>query len=254
MLKGRSVWFTCTHRSGENGGMSTAWFLLILAVFPLICAFPASAVECLPGAEPSRSATISLDALRTDPGKQEELTRYAKGIFLARLGFGTGAAAPPWTAGIQRACFVTFFFGKRVIACSGGFVPRTSDLGREIEANVRQALHLDPRALRIDRKTALAARVLITFPGEPRPVASYHDVDPAREGLFVENDRFGVAIVPGEAKTASWAFREALRRLGEKDPSQVRLFAFDAWGVRTGDGKRGEIAGAPPVDTHNYRK
>jgi hypothetical protein len=98
---------------------------------------------------------------------------------------------------------------------------------------VRQALHLDPRALRIDRKTAVAARVLITFPGEPRPVASYHAVDPAREGLFVENDRFGVAIVPGEAKTASWAFREALRRLGEKDPAQVRLFAFDAWGIQS---------------------
>jgi hypothetical protein len=208
--------------------MGTARVLLIIAAFSIIRAFPAAA------AEPSRSATLSPDALRSDPGKQEELTRYAKGVFLARLGFGAGVAPPPWTAGIQRACFVTFFSGKRVIACSGGFLPRTPDLGREIEANVRQALHLDPRALRIDRKTAVAARVLITFPGEPRPVASYHAVDPAREGLFVENDRFGVAIVPGEAKTASWAFREALRRLGEKDAESVRLFAFDAWGVKSG--------------------
>ena len=214
--------------------MVAARFLLIVAAFSLIRAFPAVAAERLPAAAPSRPGTLSLDALLSDPGRQEELTRYAKGVFLARLGFGAGAAPPPWTADIQRACFVTFFSGKRVIACSGGFLPRTPDLGREIEANVRQALHLDPRALRIDRKTAVAARILITFPGEPRPVASYHAVDPAREGLFVENDRFGVAIVPGEAKTASWAFREALRRLGEKDAEAVSIFAFDSWGVTAG--------------------
>lgn len=215
--------------------MVAARVLLILAAFSLVRAFPVAAAAGLPVVEPSRSGTLSLDTLRSDPGKQEELTRYAKGVFLARLGFGEGAAAPPsWTAALQCACFVTFFSGKRVIACSGGFLPRTPDLGREIEANVRQALHLDPRALRIDRKTAREARVLITFPAEPRPVASYHAVDPAREGLFVENDRFGVAIVPGEAKTASWAFREALRRLGEKDAESVRIFAFDAWGVKSG--------------------
>ena len=116
-----------------------------------------------------------------------------------------------------------------MIACSGGFRPRTADLGREVEANVRQALQMDPRAGRIDRATAMEAHVLITFPGEPRPVASPEMIDPAREGLFVENDRSGVAIVPGEAKTASWAYREALRRLGENDPAKVRLYVFDSW-------------------------
>jgi hypothetical protein len=64
-------------------------------------------------------------------------------------------------------------------------------------------------------------------------VDSYEEIDPLREGLFAENDRFGVAIVPGEAKTASWAFREALRRLGEKDPAAVRLFRFAAWAVKS---------------------
>jgi hypothetical protein len=209
------------------------FIFLILGWFLIVRVDAVAAVEDAPVPTSSRAESVSLAELRSDAARQEELTRYAKGVFLARLGFGAGAAPPPWTAGIQHACFVTFFSGKRVVACSGGFLPRTPDLGREIEANVRQALHLDPRALRIDRKTAVAARVLITFPGEPRPVASYHAVDPAREGLFVENDRFGVAIVPGEAKTASWAFREALRRLGEKDPAQVRLFAFDAWGIQS---------------------
>jgi AMMECR1 len=175
------------------------------------------------------NSEISLETLRTTRDKQQDLARYAKGVFLFRLSLGPAVTPPSWAAGIQRACFVTFFSRKKVIACSGGFRPRTSDLGREIEANVRQALQMDPRAGRIDRVTAMEARVLITFPDEPRPVASPEMIDPVREGLFVENDRSGVAIVPGEAKTASWAYREALRRLGEDDPARVRLFVFDSW-------------------------
>jgi hypothetical protein len=186
------------------------------------------------GAGESRASGMSsLHVYLSDPGKRDELTGFAKGVFLARLGLGPEVAPPPWVTETQHACFVTFFSGKRVIACAGGFHPRTRNLGTEIEANVRQALRIDPRARDINRRTALAARVLITFPDEPCPVDSYEEIDPLREGLFVENDRFGVAIVPGEAKTASWAFREALRRLGEKDPAAVRLFRFAAWGVKS---------------------
>jgi len=200
----------------------------IILMFISLC-IAGTASDC--GASPALSSPLA--ELRADPLKREELARYAKGAFLAGLSLGPEVAPPPWAAQIRHACFVTFFSGKRVIACAGGFVPRTPDLAREIGANVRQALLMDPRAGRIDRRTALAARVLITFPGEPRPVASPDAVDPAREGLFVENDRFGVAIVPGEAKTSSWAFREALRRLGENNPAAVRLFAFEAWGIQS---------------------
>lgn len=175
------------------------------------------------------ASALSLETLHSSRDKQQALARYAKGIFLHRLGFGPVVSAPSWTTGIQSACFVTFFVRKKVIACSGGFRPRTADLGKEVAANVRQALHLDPRAGKIDRAAAEAARVLITFPGEPRPVASPALIDPLREGLFVESDCGGVAIVPGEAKTSAWAYREALRRLGETDSTRVRLYAFDSW-------------------------
>jgi len=198
----------------------------------IICfAFQGSA-GALAGTVPA-TGDRSLRSLLADPARRDELTGYAKGVFLARLGLGREPAPPPWTGEVQAACFVTFFSGKRVVACSGGFHPRTRDLGREVAANVGQALRIDPRARGMDRRTALAARVLITFPSEPRPVASYAEIDPTRQGLFVENDRFGVAIVPGEAKTASWAYREAVRRLGEKDPAAVRLSAFEAWGVKS---------------------
>ena len=217
---------------GERRGPAfrTIRVMLLLSVF--LC-MPGMRIDTMGAGTASMTLSSSLADLRSDALKREELARFAKGAFLAGLSLGPEVAPPPWAAQIRHACFVTFFSGKRVIACAGGFVPRTPDLAREIGANVRQALLMDPRAGRIDRRTALAARVLITFPGEPRPVASPDAVDPAREGLFVENDRFGVAIVPGEAKTSSWAFREALRRLGENNPAAVRLFAFEAWGIQS---------------------
>ena len=43
----------------------------------------------------------------------------------------------------------------------------------------------------------------------------------------------GVAFVPGKARTASWAFREALRRLGESDPAAVAVYRFKAEAVST---------------------
>lgn len=231
-------------RSGTPPFHATWTFSYYVSIIAAACALfctmaaPCPAQPALPchagtGIRPPAAAKPSLSLLKADRRRQEDLLLFARAEFLARLGLGPEAVPPPWAAELQQACFVTFFSGNRVIACAGGFHPRTPDLGREIGANVRQALHLDARARRIDRRTALAARVLITFPGEPRPVAAHDAVNPNRQGLFVENDRTGVAIVPGEAKTASWAFREAMRRLGEKNAGNVRMFAFDAWGFTT---------------------
>lgn len=206
--------------------MKCRWLFLLLCFLAVAGIFRVAAGNASAAGDVS---ALSLETLHSSREMQQSLARYAKGIFLYRLGFGPAVSPPSWTAGIQSACFVTFFARKKVIACSGGFRLRTADLAKEVEANVRQALHLDPRAGYIDRAAAAKARVLITFPGELRPVSSPKVIDPLREGLFVENDRGGVAIVPGEAKTSAWAYREALRRLGEKDPSQVRLYAFDSW-------------------------
>lgn len=169
--------------------------------------------------------------LLAEPKRRDELLAYAKAVFLHRLGFAGPAVRPVFLERLQRACFVTFFSGKKVIACFGGFYPREGSIAREIEENVSMALRLDPRARSIGRKTAMAADVQITFPEGPEAVRSYRQVNPLHEGLLVENDRSGVAIVPGEAKTASWAFREAMVRLGEKDPARVRLSRFRAFEV-----------------------
>lgn len=167
--------------------------------------------------------------------EKQALLEYARGCLSARL---TGAPAPPppeCATRQQRACFVTFFSGRRVFACFGGFTPRRATLAEEIEDNIRLALKNDARSSTANRETAARAGVQITFPlGQPERVASYQSINPAREGMFVEGANGGVAFVPGEARTANWAFREALRRLGERDPAAVAVYRFQAEALSTG--------------------
>lgn len=153
---------------------------------------------------------------------------------------GTASPPPPECATQQqRACFVTFFSGKRVFACFGGFSPRRATLAEEISDNIRLALKNDGRSRSATVETATKAGIQLTFPlGPPERVESYRNIDPAREGMFVEGANGGVAFVPGEARTASWAFREALRRLGEHDPATVVVSRFAAEAISTRDMQR----------------
>lgn len=168
-----------------------------------------------------------------DKRREEELLGYAKGLLLERLGLGGAVTPPSSVTDVQRACFVTFYSGNRVMACFGGFHPRTASILREIEENVAGALAHDTRAQRITPQLARKLDVQITFPGEPHAITDYRQVDPRREGLFVENDSQGIAIVPGEAKTAAWALREAMRRLGTKTIDGLRLYKFRAEFITT---------------------
>lgn len=166
--------------------------------------------------------------------EKQELLEYARGCLIAQIS-GRAAPQPPGSATQQqRACFVTFFTGKRVFACFGGFSPRRATLAEEIAENVRLALKNDQRARFLTVETAAKAGIQITFPsGQLQRVESYRSIDPLREGLFVEGAGGGVAFVPGEARTASWAFREALRRLGESDPTAVAVYRFKAEALST---------------------
>ncbi len=162
------------------------------------------------------------------------LLEYAHACLLARID-GTKRPAPPkFATQIQRPCFVTFFNGKRVFACFGGFTPRKGTLAEEIDENIRLALKNDGRSRRINRNNVLNAGLQLTFPtGQPERVNSYSEIDPLSEGMFIEENGNGVAFVPGEAKTAAWAFREGLRRLGAQNPQNSAVYRFRATAIST---------------------
>lgn len=157
------------------------------------------------------------------------LISYAKQCLASSINNSKPPLAPEFAQRLQRPCFVTFFIGKRVFACFGGFTPRKANLAQEIAANVAMALKNDRRSRGIRGDQIAKAGVQITFPvGQPQKVSNYSVIDPQREGIFVEGQNGGVAFVPGEAKTASWAFRQALLRLGEQDASRVTVYRFRA--------------------------
>lgn len=166
--------------------------------------------------------------------EQQALVAYARDCLAARLANSPAPPPPLCATRQQHACFVTFFSGRRVFACFGGFSPRRATLAEEVDENIRLALKNDGRSRSATRETALRAGVQITFPhGQPERVTDYRAIDPARDGMFVEGARGGVAFVPGEARTAAWAFREALRRLGERDPAAVAVYRFKAVAIST---------------------
>lgn len=162
------------------------------------------------------------------------LLEYARACLLARLDGLPQPEPPGFALKRQHACFVTFFQAKRVFACFGGFTPRRANLAGEIAENVRLALSNDARSRAVNRETAVSAGVQITIPlGQPERVEDYRSIDPLREGMFVESGDSGVAFVPGEARTAHWAFREALRRLGVNNPASARVYRFRAVAIST---------------------
>lgn len=177
---------------------------------------------------PASGATISQP-------DQAALLQYTRQVMVSRLEKGSPPSAPANTlASRQRACFVTFFVKRQVVACFGSFTPRHATLHEEISDNIRLALKNDPRAIRLTPELVQAAAIQITFPGQPRPINDWRLVDPLREGLLVEGpDGRGVAIVPGEARTARYAWRSALQRLGLNERSSgVRLYRFKAEWIR----------------------
>lgn len=167
---------------------------------------------------------------------QEAILQYTRQVMLSNLERGAGPSVPAIAAITrQRACFVTFFVKRQVMACFGSFTPRHATLHEELNDNIRLALKNDPRSARLTLNLARSADIQITFPQSPQPINNWRQVDPQREGLLVEGpDGRGVAIVPGEARTANYAWRSALQRLDLNEQSSgLRLYRFKAECIRS---------------------
>jgi AMMECR1 domain-containing protein len=169
------------------------------------------------------------------PDQRQTLLEYTRSCLISRL---EGTTPQPTTAPFlqrQRPCFVTFFKNRTVMACFGSFTPRRTTLAEEIAENIRLALKNDPRSVTLTPELARSMDIQLSFPEAPQPIPDWRTINPLKEGLFVETpDGRGVAIVPGEARTAQYAWRSALKRLGMNEQTAgVRLYRFRAEVVTT---------------------
>jgi AMMECR1 domain-containing protein len=116
----------------------------------------------------------------------------------------------PWPAA-PRGVYVSLTDGQGTRACVGSAVPYRGRLVETIRALAVQALQADRRRPPVLRDELERLRVVISFAGTPEPIDDPMEVNPAYEGLLVSSATGSVAFLPGEARTISWALREAHR-------------------------------------------
>lgn len=172
-------------------------------------------------------ADDALAVYRTLPGSAEArqllaVTRRAMDVTNDVAPASLGLAPPP-------ALYVTLVGDHGIRACVGEDPPRGGDLADAAVALASQVRTGDRRRPPVRADELANLRLVIALAGPAEPVANPHEVDPGREGLLIEGARGRVAFLPGEARTVSWALREA-RRIGVIDGpvSAARYSRFEA--------------------------
>ena len=88
--------------------------------------------------------------------------------------------------------------------------------------------------------------MVVAFASTPVPVVDPWQVAPMREGLLIASPRGSVAFLPGEARTVSWALREARRAGLLERVSEASFQKFAAVVIKDDGAQREEGAHALP--------
>ncbi len=119
---------------------------------------------------------------------------------------------PDWP-GAPCGVYLSLARGSSTRACVGSLLPLGATLGATLRELSRLIVASDPRHAPLRRGEPDSLRVIIAFAGTPVSITDPMQVSPARDGLLVVTPNGSVAFLPGEARTVSWALREA-RRIG----------------------------------------
>jgi AMMECR1 domain-containing protein len=175
-------------------------------------------------ASASGARSPELDAYRDlarDPAACERLLDFAREGLAASVGESAPAVeatdtlpaeAADWP-GSPRPLYVTLARAHATRACVGADAPPGGSLAASLRLLGGQVATNDRRRPPVRAEELDTLRLVLAFAGDPVPVADPMSVDPMREGLKIETERGAVAFLPGEARTISWALREA-RRIG----------------------------------------
>jgi AMMECR1 domain-containing protein len=109
------------------------------------------------------------------------------------------------------ALYVTLSRGAATRACVGSASPPGGNLSAAVAALAVQALSADRRRPPVRAEELENLRITIAFAGVGETIADPMVVDPSRHGLLIQSPAGSVAYLPGEARTVSWALRDARR-------------------------------------------
>ena len=219
---------------------TTALRLLALALLAacLACAAPAVA---------DSGALAPYRGLARSPGAARLLALARAAMEAHWSGAAPDTAGVPDWPGAPAALYVSLVRAGATRACVGSPVPPRGSLGESLRALAVAVLASDTRRPPVRRDELPALRIVVAFAGEGEPVADAMRVDVAREGLLVGGPRGHVAFLPGEARTAAWALREARRAgvLAGDEPPECHRFAVVTIAEPESQSPRGE---APDED------
>ena len=170
-----------------------------------IVAATASGSELL---EPYRALARSADGARVLAFARAEIGRALD----ASLPAPADTSLPDWP-GAPSGVYLSLARSTSTRACVGSLMPLGSTLSATLRELSRQIVASDPRHAPLRRGEPDSLRVVIAFAGTPVTIADPMQASPAREGLLIATPNGSVAFLPGEARTVSWALREA-RRIG----------------------------------------
>jgi len=124
--------------------------------------------------------------------------------------------------------FVVLVSDGRTRACAGTLRPTCPNAAQEIIAAAAMAAAGDPWHPPLRSRDLKTAQVQVFLVGQISPLRSIGELQVAREGLLARRGPRSGVILPGEARTASWALREARRKAGLHPGERADLFRFSA--------------------------
>jgi len=126
---------------------------------------------------------------------------------------------------LRAGAFVTVTVKGRSRACMGAVAPTQSNLAREIIQAAVNAAGNDPWHRPLRREELKALEYTVSISGQPRRMRAPGELV-ADRGLMVRLGTRSAVVLPGEAKTASYALREAKRKAGIKPGEHAELWRF----------------------------
>ena len=120
------------------------------------------------------------------------------------------STVPDWP-GAPTGLYLSLARGASTRACVGSAAPLAGTLAENLRRLASQVVAADPRRPPVRREELGELRLTVAFAGRGEPVADPMLVRPAAQGLLVTTPKGSLAFLPGEARTVSWALREARR-------------------------------------------